>query len=364
MSQEQKLANVKSSLSTAESEIENLKKELAAARKAMAEGRGHEAEMQRLKVQLTDKHSHIHDIFSDEQLDTRTQLTLLKFREAGRHKELLKGPEVDVDTEEYQQARKDSQFRAEQKSQRDGSEAKAKSEGVDTIEILKKISAAGDREKAFWPDSGILMLGAAAIGKSTQLKRFVLCALEMGMVPVLILVIELVRLKEGAGGGKLTNVIERYLDSQHGPRGSKQHRLLMQAVHERRCLFLVDGVDEAGGSKEEIERAIADELLDQGHKTIVTSRHSGFKMESFERCQLVELLPMSRAQQEACECCGLLMHSLHGDREQWERTEVMAKFKSGALRILVATDVAARGLDEKAALRGLRVIHCANGGEG
>ena len=173
---------------------------------------------------------------------------------------------------------------------------------MDTIEILKKISAAGDREKAFWPDSGILMLGAAAIGKSTQLKRFALLALELAMVPVLILVIELVRMKEESGGGgdgKLTNVIERYLESHHGPRGSAQHRLMMQAVHERRCLFLVDGVDEAGGAKEEIERAIADELLDQGHKTIVTSRHSGFKMESFERCQLVELLPMSHGQQEA-----------------------------------------------------------------
>jgi ATP-dependent RNA helicase DDX5/DBP2 len=37
--------------------------------------------------------------------------------------------------------------------------------------------------------------------------------------------------------------------------------------------------------------------------------------------------------------------ALHGDREQWERTQVMGNFKSGELRILVATDVAARGLD-------------------
>jgi ATP-dependent RNA helicase DDX5/DBP2 len=41
-----------------------------------------------------------------------------------------------------------------------------------------------------------------------------------------------------------------------------------------------------------------------------------------------------------CDC-------LHGDREQWERTEVMNKFKNGKLRVLVATDVAARGLDVK-----------------
>ena len=72
----------------------------------------------------------------------------------------------------------------------------------------------------------------------------------------------------------------------------------MQAVLERRCLFLVDGVDEAGGAKEEIERAIADELLDQG-KDDRDESAPGFKMESFERCQLVELLPMSHGQQEA-----------------------------------------------------------------
>ena len=195
---------------------------------------------------------------------------------------------------------------------------------MDTIQILHTIARAGARKNAFWPDSGILMLGAAAIGKSTQLKRFVLCALEMGMVPVLILVIELVRLKEGAGGGKLTNVIERYLASQHGPRGSKQHRLLMQAVLERRCLFLVDGVDEAGGAKEEIERAIADELLDQGHKTIVTSRHSGFKMESFERCQLVELLPMSHGQQEA------MVRARLGSEGEKVVTEFMSTLQSSA----------------------------------
>lgn len=44
---------------------------------------------------------------------------------------------------------------------------------------------------------------------------------------------------------------------------------------------------------------------------------------------------------------GFAVDSLHGDRLQWERTRVMQAFKSGVLRILVATDVAARGLDVK-----------------
>jgi ATP-dependent RNA helicase DDX5/DBP2 len=38
--------------------------------------------------------------------------------------------------------------------------------------------------------------------------------------------------------------------------------------------------------------------------------------------------------------------ALHGDRPQWERTRVMQAFKSGTLRMLIATDVAARGLGE------------------
>ena len=44
---------------------------------------------------------------------------------------------------------------------------------------------------------------------------------------------------------------------------------------------------------------------------------------------------------------GFAVDSLHGDREQWERTKVISAFKDGTLRMLIATDVAARGLDVK-----------------
>jgi len=44
---------------------------------------------------------------------------------------------------------------------------------------------------------------------------------------------------------------------------------------------------------------------------------------------------------------GYAVDSLHGDRPQWERTRVMQAFKGGQLRMLIATDVAARGLDVK-----------------
>jgi ATP-independent RNA helicase DbpA len=42
---------------------------------------------------------------------------------------------------------------------------------------------------------------------------------------------------------------------------------------------------------------------------------------------------------------GLSVDSLHGDLEQPDRDRVLAKFRNGSTRVLVATDVAARGID-------------------
>ena len=42
---------------------------------------------------------------------------------------------------------------------------------------------------------------------------------------------------------------------------------------------------------------------------------------------------------------GILATAIHGDKSQPQRTQALAEFKHGKVRILVATDVAARGLD-------------------
>ena len=48
-------------------------------------------------------------------------------------------------------------------------------------------------------------------------------------------------------------------------------------------------------------------------------------------------------------CCllGYPADVLHGDKSQADRDRVMERFRSGRIRVLVATDVAARGLDIK-----------------
>ncbi len=42
---------------------------------------------------------------------------------------------------------------------------------------------------------------------------------------------------------------------------------------------------------------------------------------------------------------GISADAIHGDKSQLERTEALEKFRNGSTRVLVATDVAARGLD-------------------
>ena len=49
--------------------------------------------------------------------------------------------------------------------------------------------------------------------------------------------------------------------------------------------------------------------------------------------------------EEALRATGMSVASLHGDLEQRDRDRVMAKFRNGSTRVLVATDVAARGID-------------------
>ncbi len=48
-----------------------------------------------------------------------------------------------------------------------------------------------------------------------------------------------------------------------------------------------------------------------------------------------------------CRRAGCNAQSIHGDKEQWEREQALAKFTAGVDRVIVATDVAARGLDIK-----------------
>uniref|UniRef100_A0A8C4QK83 RNA helicase n=1 Tax=Eptatretus burgeri TaxID=7764 RepID=A0A8C4QK83_EPTBU len=46
-----------------------------------------------------------------------------------------------------------------------------------------------------------------------------------------------------------------------------------------------------------------------------------------------------------CSMRGFSVQCIHGDREQYDREQALDDFRSGSVRILIATDVASRGLD-------------------
>jgi len=52
----------------------------------------------------------------------------------------------------------------------------------------------------------------------------------------------------------------------------------------------------------------------------------------------------NRLAEQLCKC-GIEATAIHGNKSQSARTKALAGFKSGTVRVLVATDIAARGLD-------------------
>jgi ATP-dependent RNA helicase RhlE len=77
-------------------------------------------------------------------------------------------------------------------------------------------------------------------------------------------------------------------------------------------------------------------------------------MELLRREEIPNALVFTRTKHRANRLADLLARNgvacdrIHGNRSQAQRTESLARFKDGRLRILVATDIAARGIDVEA----------------
>eukprot|EP00966_Prymnesium_polylepis_P303730 7016391-Prymnesium_polylepis.1 len=93
------------------------------------------------------------------------------------------------------------------------------------------------------------------------------------------------------------NWVDAFLKLEHGE--SPYYRMLRQAMSARRALLLIDGLDEAGAKREEIERHVSEVLAPQGHVLLATSRSAGASATRFQRFHRVSLSPLSTAQQRA-----------------------------------------------------------------
>jgi ATP-dependent RNA helicase RhlE len=80
----------------------------------------------------------------------------------------------------------------------------------------------------------------------------------------------------------------------------------------------------------------------------------GLLVQLLERGDLKEALVFTRTKHRADRLCkslvaaGIVAERIHGNRSQAQRTAALAGFKAGKFRVLVATDIAARGIDVEA----------------
>ena len=94
------------------------------------------------------------------------------------------------------------------------------------------------------------------------------------------------------------NWVDAYLRMQHGAE-DEMYLMQRQALISRRALILLDGIDEGGATRDEIERHIVEVLARQGHALVVTSREQGLKLELFEdQFEHLILKPLTDAQQQ------------------------------------------------------------------
>jgi tetratricopeptide (TPR) repeat protein len=236
-----------------------------------------ERELHPYQLELKSEHGTIYDIFSAAELSTLTQTVTLKYCEI-THRTKLLATDVDTDDPGYQELQKSAPGAV----------------GTNATELLREmLSVRNDRRRGYVVHRLLLILGPAASGKTTLLKTLIMAILRdyADYVPILISVISLVRVLDKCTAGE--SVISAFLRMQY-----PQHlNLLTQAMLQRRAVFLVDGIDESGTRRNEVQAAVDEELLTSGHNTIITSRHGGFSSAAFQQCRLLELLPLAPSQQ-------------------------------------------------------------------
>ena len=145
-----------------------------------------------------------------------------------------------------------------------------------------------------------LLTGPPAAGKTSLMSQVVMHLLMMReLVPIAIKVQRLqVRLLAAPDAfASSWNWIDAYLRVEHHEDGPL-YLMLRQALVARRALILLDGLDEGGRVRAQIERHVTEVLAPQGHVLLVTSRPAGITEARFVDFRRLELAPLTEAQQQ------------------------------------------------------------------
>ena len=91
------------------------------------------------------------------------------------------------------------------------------------------------------------------------------------------------------------NWVDAFLRLEHS---AATYRMLRQAMASRRALLLLDGLDEGGEKREQIERHVTEVLAPQGHVLLATSRPDGIDDQRYAGFRRLSLQPLSVEQQQ------------------------------------------------------------------
>ncbi len=120
---------------------------------------------------------------------------------------------------------------------------------------------------------------------------------------------------------------------------SKIKKLAYSIIHQNAIRIKISPKDPVSKN---VEHAVAYVEMDDKRFFLerIINENPDFKILVFVRTKV-------RAERvcKAMERVGISSITIHSDKEQYQRTEVLDKFKSGKEKILIATDITARGID-------------------
>ncbi len=131
----------------------------------------------------------------------------------------------------------------------------------------------------------------------------------------------------------------------------KRQNLLFSATFSKEIKKLASGILNDPILVEATPEVTTAERVDQMAYSIDKSKKTAFITRLISEGNWEQVLVFTRTKHGANRLCkkmiakGISAVAIHGNKSQGARTKALAGFKSGEVRVLVATDIAARGLD-------------------